>query len=45
MPYGKFAHGFYRLAALLKNSIEKRQQNHLQFGSDWAFRYLWLKEV
>ena len=34
MPYGKFAHGFYRLAALLKNSIEKRQKNHLQFGSD-----------
>ena len=34
MPYGKFAHGFYRLAALLKNSIEKRQKNYLQFGSD-----------
>jgi citrate/tricarballylate utilization protein len=34
MPYGKFAHGFYRLAALLKNSIEKRQKNHLQFGAD-----------
>ena len=34
MPYGKFAHGFYRLAALLKNSIEKRQKNHLQFGVD-----------
>jgi citrate/tricarballylate utilization protein len=34
MPYGKFAHGFYRLAALLKNSIEKRQKNHLQLGSD-----------
>ena len=34
MPYGKFAHGFYRLAALLKNSIEKRQKNHLRFGSD-----------
>ena len=27
MPYGKFGHGFYRIAALLKNSIEKRQQN------------------
>jgi len=34
MPYGKFAHGFYRLAALLKNSIEKRQKTHLQFGAD-----------
>ena len=30
MPYGKFAHGFYRLAALLKNAIEKRQPN--KFG-------------
>jgi citrate/tricarballylate utilization protein len=34
MPYGKFAHGMYRVAALLKNSIEKRQKNHLQFGAD-----------
>jgi len=34
MPYGKFAHGFYRVAALLENSIEKRQKNHLQFGAD-----------
>ena len=34
MPYSKFAHGFYRIAALLKNAIEKRQKNHLQFGSD-----------
>jgi citrate/tricarballylate utilization protein len=34
MPYSKFAHGFYRMAALLKNAIEKRQRNHLQFGSD-----------
>ena len=24
MPYGKFGHGFYRIAALLKNSVEKR---------------------
>ncbi len=29
MPYGKFAHGIYRVAALLKNSIEKRQKSHL----------------
>ena len=34
MPYSKFAHGFYRAAALLKNAIEKRQKNHLQFGAD-----------
>jgi citrate/tricarballylate utilization protein len=34
MPYGKFAHGFYRAAALLKNAIEKRQKNTLQLGSD-----------
>ena len=27
MPYGKFAHGLYRVAALLKNSIEKREKN------------------
>lgn len=34
MPYGKFGHGFYRLLALLKNSIEKRQKNSMLFGSD-----------
>ena len=34
MPYGKFAHGLYRAAALLKNAIEKRQKNTLQLGSD-----------
>jgi len=34
MPYGKFAHGLYRVAALLKNSIEKRQKSHLQLGAD-----------
>ncbi len=34
MPYSKFAHGVYRLAALLKNAIEKRQKNAVQFGSD-----------
>jgi citrate/tricarballylate utilization protein len=34
MPYSKFAHGFYRMVALLKNSIEKRQKNYLQFGAD-----------
>ena len=25
MPYGKFVHGFYRFAALLRDAIEKRQ--------------------
>ena len=34
LPYGKFAHGIYRSAALLKSSIEKRQRNTLQLGSD-----------
>jgi citrate/tricarballylate utilization protein len=34
LPYGKFAHGIYRCAALLKSSIEKRQANRLQLGSD-----------
>jgi citrate/tricarballylate utilization protein len=34
LPYGKFAHGIYRSAALLKNAIEKRQPNRLQLGSD-----------
>ena len=34
MPYGKFAHGIYRVAALLKNSIEKRQKSHAKFGTD-----------
>jgi citrate/tricarballylate utilization protein len=34
MPYGKFAHGFYRLAALLKNAIEKRQPNKLGLSGD-----------
>jgi citrate/tricarballylate utilization protein len=34
MPYGKFAHGIYRGAALLKWSIERRQPNRLQVGSE-----------
>ena len=34
LPYGKFAHGIYRSAALLKWSIEKRQPNKLALGSD-----------
>jgi len=34
LPYGKFAHGVFRSAALLKWAIEKRQPNGLQLGSD-----------
>jgi citrate/tricarballylate utilization protein len=34
LPYGKFAHGIYRCAALLKFAIEKRQPNRLGVGND-----------
>jgi len=34
MPYGKFAHAVYRVAALLKFSLERRQPTRLQLGSD-----------
>ena len=34
MPYGKFAHGIYRMAALLKWSIERRQPNPLKLSED-----------
>ncbi len=34
MPYGKFAHGVYRAAALLKWAVERRQPNPVQVGSD-----------
>ncbi len=34
MPYGKFAHGFYRVIALIKNAIEKRQANALGLSGD-----------
>lgn len=34
LPYGKFAHGIYRSAALLKWSIEKRQPSKLKLGDD-----------
>ena len=34
LPYGKFAHGVYRTAALLKSAVEKRQPNRLQLGSE-----------
>lgn len=34
MPYGKFAHGIFRCAALLKHSIEKRQPNRLGLSAE-----------
>ena len=34
LPYGKFAHGVYRCAALLKYAIEKRQPDKLLRGTD-----------
>ncbi|MDB5871589.1 MAG: Citrate utilization protein [Ramlibacter sp.] len=34
LPYGKFAHGIYRCAALLKFAIEKRQPGRVAAGSE-----------
>jgi citrate/tricarballylate utilization protein len=34
LPYGKFAHGIFRGAALLKWSIERRKPDRLKLGSD-----------
>ena len=34
LPYGKFAHGIYRSAALLKWAIEKRMPSRLKLGDD-----------
>jgi citrate/tricarballylate utilization protein len=34
LPYGKFAHAAYRVTALLKYAIEKRQRNPLALGAD-----------
>lgn len=34
MPYGKFAHGVYRAAALLKWAVERRLPNRLKLGSE-----------
>jgi citrate/tricarballylate utilization protein len=34
LPYGKFAHGIFRSAALLKWAVERRQPNPLQLGAD-----------
>ena len=34
LPYGKFAHGVFRSAALLKWAVEKRHPSRLQLGAD-----------
>jgi citrate/tricarballylate utilization protein len=34
LPYGKFAHGIYRTAALLRHAVEKRQPNPVGLGAD-----------
>ena len=34
LPYGKFAHGVFRSAALLKWAIEKRHPSRLRLGAD-----------
>ena len=34
LPYGKFAHGVYRSAAMLKYAIERRRPNALGLGTD-----------
>ena len=34
MPYGKFAHGVFRCAALLKWAVERRQPARIKFGSE-----------
>ncbi|MEQ1806256.1 MAG: tricarballylate utilization 4Fe-4S protein TcuB [Burkholderiaceae bacterium] len=34
MPYGKFAHGIFRCAALVKWAVERRQPTRLRLGSD-----------
>jgi citrate/tricarballylate utilization protein len=34
LPYGKFAHGIFRTAALLRHAVEKRQPNQLGLGED-----------
>ena len=34
LPYGKFAHGIFRTAALLRFSVEKRQPNRIGLSND-----------
>lgn len=34
LPYGKFAHGVFRTAALLRHAVEKRQPNPVGLGAE-----------
>jgi len=34
MPYGKFGHGIFRCAALLRHAVEKRLPNPVGLGAD-----------
>ena len=34
LPYGKFTHGVFRSAALLRHAVEKRRPNRLALGGD-----------
>ena len=34
LPYGKFAHGVFRTASLLRHAVEKRQPNPVGLGTD-----------
>ena len=34
LPYGKFAHGIFRTAALLRHAVEKRQPNPIGLSAD-----------
>jgi citrate/tricarballylate utilization protein len=34
LPYGKFAHGIFRSASLLRHAVEKRQPNPVGLGAD-----------
>ncbi|MBY0410054.1 MAG: tricarballylate utilization 4Fe-4S protein TcuB [Burkholderiaceae bacterium] len=34
LPYGKFAHGIFRTASLLRHAVEKRQPSPIGLGSD-----------
>jgi citrate/tricarballylate utilization protein len=34
LPYGKFAHGIFRTASLLRYAVEKRQPSSLALGDD-----------
>ena len=34
LPYGKFAHGIFRTASLLRHAVEKREPNPIGLGAD-----------